>query len=275
MSKYYNKLIPQLGKCIDDCSKDSDYPYEFRKTCYSQCPNDELVRSYESKTKNKFCEVNCTKEFPLEIIEYQNCTNYCGINDLNDKVCISKYEDEETNANLILQNILKDIVSTNFRRDDLYYNNKNIIIEEVYTTFTITTNKIQKNNVNRLVNLGNCENILKSFYDLKNTDNLVILIINIQKDASEENNKLVYEVYAELNNENKLTKLDLNICNEYLNNNEIAKCSNYSIKSILNDLCISCIEPFYPIENDPANKNSFIKCYNNPKGYYLDEADKL
>ena len=91
-----------------------------------------------------------------------------------------------------------------------------------------------------------------------------------------ENNKLAYEVYAELNNENKLTKLYLNICNESLiNNNEITKCSNYSIESILNDLCISCIEPFYPIENDPANKNTFIKCYNNQKGYYLDEADKL
>jgi len=177
----YNKLIPQLGKYIDNCSKDSDYPYEFTKTCYSQCPNDEFVKSYESKNKNKFCEVNCTKEFPFEIKEYQNCTDYCGINDINDKVCISKYGDEETNANLIMGNIHKDIVSINFRRDILYYNDKNIIIEEVYTTFTIKTNKMQKNNVNQIVNFGKCEKIFKSFYDLKNTDNLVILIISIKK----------------------------------------------------------------------------------------------
>ena len=137
----FNKLIIAKGQCIDDCSKDIKYSYEFRNKCYEECPK---ITSYKSKDKNNFCEVNCTKETPLEIVEYQNCTNYCGINDMHDKKCISKYEDEETNQNLILYNILQDITTSNFIKDNLYNNNEDIIIEEIYTTFTITTNKILK-----------------------------------------------------------------------------------------------------------------------------------
>ena len=268
----FNKLIIAKGQCIDDCSKDIKYSYEFRNKCYEECPK---ITSYKSKDKNNFCEVNCTKETPLEIVEYQNCTNYCGINDMHDKKCISKYEDEETNQNLILYNILQDITTSNFIKDDLYNNNEDIIIEEIYTTFTITTNKILKKNNNQKVNLGKCENILRNFYDLKSSDNLVIFIIEINKDNQNANSKIVYEVYAELNNNNELKKLDLNICNDTLINNEITKCEKYSIESILEDSCISCANSYYQIYNDPLNKNQFIKCYNNPKGYYLDNDDNL
>ena len=33
------KLIPERGECINNCTKDSQYPYEFRNTCYSECPS--------------------------------------------------------------------------------------------------------------------------------------------------------------------------------------------------------------------------------------------
>jgi hypothetical protein len=215
--------------------------------------------------------VSCTKRIPLEFINNQNCTDYCGINDMSEKICISKYEDEETNVNLILQNIKTDIVSKNFNRDNLTINEEEIIIEEVYTTFTITTNKILKNNSNKLIDLGNCENYLKNYYKLDTTDNLVILIINVQKNKMKPS-KIVYEVYSELS-ENKLTKLDLNICKDSLTNNEIKKCSNFTIESLLEDSCISCQESFYPIYIETSSSNSFIKCYNNPEGFYLDLND--
>ena len=181
---------------------------------------------------------------------------------MDNKLCISKYEDKDTNANLILNNIHKDIITTNFDKNNLYNNNKKIIINEVYTTFTITTQKIEKNN-----NINKCENNLKAKYNLINLDNLIILIINTKKDNNDINSKTVYEVYADINNDNILTKLDLNICNDTSMNNEIIKCSNYSIESILVDLCISCIPHYYHIYNDTSNKNSFVKCYNSPRGY--------
>ena len=105
------------------------------------------------------------------------------------KTCVAKYEDEDTNAQLILNNIHKDIITTNFNKNDLYNNNQNIIIEEVHTTFIITTDKIQKNEANSLINLGNCEEILKSRYNLESTDNLVILIINTKKNPLSGNSR--------------------------------------------------------------------------------------
>ena len=77
----YNNLIEEKNQCIDECFNDIEYKYNFRKKCYQDCPADV---SYQSQTKNYFCEVKCNKEMPLEIIEYQNCTNFCGINEMND-----------------------------------------------------------------------------------------------------------------------------------------------------------------------------------------------
>ena len=80
------------------------------------------------------------------------------------------------------------------------------------------------------------------------------------------NNKTIYEIYYDLYDNNTLSKLDLTLCN-----NEIAKCSNYTIESLLQDLCITCINTYYPKYEDNKNQNSFIKCYRNPGGYFLDK----
>ena len=56
------------------------------------------------------------------------------------------------------------------------------------------------------------------------------------------------------------------------------KCKNCSLKSNINNLCISCnIENnFYPKYNDSSNNDSFINCYNNKlEGYYLDINNKI
>ena len=98
----YNKLIEELGECINDCSRISNYQYEFRKKCYNQCPDD---ISYSSNDKQYYCEVKCNKTSPLEIFEEQICTNFCGIKEMENNLCISKYKDEGDNDNLILLNI--------------------------------------------------------------------------------------------------------------------------------------------------------------------------
>ena len=265
----YPNLIENKSECIDDCSKDLIYKYEFRKKCYQECP---LNISYLSK--NNYCETICTKDMPFEIVKLQICTNYCSINEMENKECLSKYEDKDTNANLILNNIHRDLIIANFNKSKLN-NNQNIIIEEAFTMFIISTNKIQKNSNTQIVNLESCENNLKIKYNLDNTDNLIILIIKIQKDDNIEDYQIGYEVYKELENEAQLLKLDLNICNEKIMNNLLIKCLDYSIESLYLDLCISCLKPYYPKYNDTTNKKSFVKCYKNPKGYYYDNEEEI
>ena len=50
-------------------------------------------------------------------------------------------------------------------------------------------------------------------HNLDNLDNLIILKINSRKDNNI-SNKIGFEMYAELNGNNILTKLDMNICND-------------------------------------------------------------
>ena len=52
------------------------------------------------------------------------------------------------------------------------------------------------------------------------------------------------------------------------------KCDNYTIESFLDDSCITCHENYFQIYNDNPNQNLFVKCYQNPKGYYLDNSTK-
>ena len=99
----YNKLIKEKGQCLKKCDTDSKYIYEFRKECFEKCPNG----TKESDSNPHFCEIICPKNSPLEIISNQTCVSYCSINDLNEGLYKFNYEDNDTNSELILNNILK------------------------------------------------------------------------------------------------------------------------------------------------------------------------
>lgn len=70
-------------------------------------------------------------------------------------------EDEDTNAELILDNILKDLTNNEYININLNENN-NIIIQEKWETFILTTTKTQTN----LDDILECENLLKTYYEI-------------------------------------------------------------------------------------------------------------
>ena len=58
----------------------------------------------------------------------------------------------------------------------------------------------------------------------------------------------------------------------------LIKCSNCTIGSVLNNLCVSCNnnEYYYPKLNDNINENSYIDCYNGEQiGYFLDNEQSI
>ena len=153
----------------------------------------------------------------------------------------------------------------------IFYNNKNIIINESFISFIITYNKNQEYKENNVIDLGNCENILRDYY---NTEELIIFIIDIDK-KDEGIKKLGYEVFSK-NDRNISQKLDLNLCKDValnnetiLDNNPIIKCSDYSIDSILDNLCITCAPLYYQKYEEIIQNKAFINCYSNLNGYYL------
>ena len=47
-----SKYIIEKNECIDDCSKENNYSYEYNNTCYKSCPN----RTHISPNNNYLCE---------------------------------------------------------------------------------------------------------------------------------------------------------------------------------------------------------------------------
>ena len=94
MSKDFNKLIQEKNQCIDNCTKDSDYRYEFRKKSYQKYPYNISVKS---ETKDFYCEAKCSKEYPFEIIETQTCVSNWSITQSESGICKINYISEDEN----------------------------------------------------------------------------------------------------------------------------------------------------------------------------------
>jgi hypothetical protein len=48
-----NLLIRKKNKCIDDCSKDDTYQYQYSGECYIKCPNDTIPIGYKCEVEKK------------------------------------------------------------------------------------------------------------------------------------------------------------------------------------------------------------------------------
>ena len=99
----FNKLIPDKGKCVDKCYNDNIfnniYQYEFRNTCYKECPD-----KYSKIMYDNHCSCNEDKIF--KIIK-QQCTNGCKLHEIVKNLCI--FENLNLTNNEYLDIILKYI----------------------------------------------------------------------------------------------------------------------------------------------------------------------
>ena len=180
-------------ECINNCSNDDIYIYEFNNTCYNKCPNGTHISS-----NNKYlCE--------LDLI----CDNYYNYNHTG---CINEIPD----GYFINDTIFKTI-------DKCHSDCKTCEGKEIENNSNCKTCKLDK-----YFDLGNCLSSCVNGY------------------------------YTDIFN-NKICKCSYN-----------KKCLNCSNESIKYDLCITCNNNYYPKYNDSSNKNSFINCYNDLDGYYLD-----
>ena len=105
------RIIEKKKRCIDICSKDNSYKYEFRKKCYAQCPQE----PYKTRNESFYCQIECPIELPYEINETQTCVskynnaterakNLCYLNNQDANVTIEEKE--------ILVNWIQELIST-------------------------------------------------------------------------------------------------------------------------------------------------------------------
>ena len=154
----------------------------------------------------------------------------------------------ETNIyyeDIILKAIDKDLTSINFNTSDLDNGIDDVFIYNNKTKFTLTTSNNQKNNYytnTSSIDLGQCELLLREYYNISENENLYIRKIEVAQDDMKIP-KIEYEIFARLNNSN-LEKLNKSICSNtditislpiILNEEDIDKLNSSS--GYFNDIC--------------------------------------
>ena len=232
----YNKLIYNKSECINKCEEDEEYKYEFRKSCYKECPEGTTDNNY-------FCELNCPEEKPFEMISKQECVKYCSVKDLLDNECILNYksdeEDYEQKAHdIMIQNVEHDFISPDYDTTHLKEGEEDIIeFRKILITLTTTKNQKDSTNYNNtFIDLKECETSLRQKYSIPGNEELFIKKIDVIQDEMKIP-KIEYDIYYKFNSSNSthLKKVDISICN----NNRIELSLPIEISEDLDKLNIS------------------------------------
>ena len=213
----YILLIPKRKQYIDNCKKDDEYQFEFKRVCYKECPYN---ISEISQIDPFYCEAKCPREYPFEIVETQDCVNNCTITQRNKGICKINYQPDENEENSevnkeieeqAVENV-KEELTKDFNTSDID-KGENIVIQQKDSTITISTTKNQKNEKDSntsTINLGDCENKIKDAYGISRDKYLYILKIDVRQEGLKVP-KIEYEVYYPLFG-GSLIKLNLTAC---------------------------------------------------------------
>ena len=202
-------LIKELRKCVKSCSI-TDYKTQFSYGCYKECP----LNISEPRERIPYsCRPLCTYEFPFELIPEEKCVANCSIMERSEKLCITNYFGNRSNLEI------QELIRVDIERDlEIEFNytiiteNQTVLIEENQTNYEIVTTRNKNPNSNTTkINLGECEKVLKDFYDIPQDDYLYMLIIDAYVEGKT-GPVTLYEVYYPLFNSKTLYKLDLSFC---------------------------------------------------------------
>ena len=157
--KEYDKLQIYRRQCIKDCSTEEITRYEFQHKCYEECP----PKSKKSSEKEFYCEAICDADNPYELIETQECVDFCVLYKIKTGLCIKKYkaneiiegsdkenkeekdkkEEEIKQQDKFLENIENGLTSENYNTSNIE-SGKDEIIQDNKMTITLTTTDNQK-----------------------------------------------------------------------------------------------------------------------------------
>ena len=229
---YKNELI--YKKCYYTCKEceiignnkthnclkcEDNYPFEIKINNYLNCYENCSYYYYFDDENNYHCTFisNCPDNYPKLLLERKECVKNNKIKDLIENLIKNETTEQTKEKEIeyydtIIKNIEEGFTSDKFDTSDLD-NGKDEIIETGKITVTFTTTNNQKNNNNNnmtSIDLGECELLLRQFYNLTNNETLYIKKLDIKQEGMKIP-KIEYDVYSKLNGLN-LIKLNLSVC---------------------------------------------------------------
>jgi len=203
-------LVYNENRCVDNCTEVNKY--RFQNICYDQSTysmiKSEVITYYHDDEKK------CTEDKPYKIIQTQECTEYCDVNDLFMKLCTISYKNENSTTNSVNEKLRTQIIDEILegKLDGLIkqiINNEGsgIILDEENALHQINSLSHQKNDMNYVsVSLDECEELIRSTYNI-NDEELIIYKIEYKVDVY--NIPIIEYV---LFNQNGSKLLNLSIC---------------------------------------------------------------
>ena len=181
-TKNFDYLVPQKSKCIDYCTNDNIYKYEYDKICYEKCPENTIISSKK--------EYLCLGEKDIYQIDLVT----------NDEI------------HQLIKGSILDKYNISNEEDIVYPGGDNFFFQMTNTKKELEIlegKNTNNNNTNKfsVIDLEQCESLLKSHYQINDSIPLILLkyerISNISSERS-----IQYEVYEPYNK----TKLNLSVC---------------------------------------------------------------
>ena len=161
---------------------------------------------------NYICSMECPPNFPY--LKLKNmCVDECSLAELFKKECEMKTDNEiieDDDILLTIKNALKtgsldDILSSVIEgKEDLVLETANIIYQIISSNNTSN----DKKNIS-IISLGECENILKSHYNISEEQSLIIFKIDVYEEGL-----LVPSINYEVYNSETKDQLDLSVCGD-------------------------------------------------------------
>ena len=202
-------LIENSKQCVNSCKNTRKNKYEFRQKCFSSCP---IYSEPDLDNSGKLiCRVVCPFHLPFEKVKEEICVSSCTIMERYDKLCITNYTKDRFDEiqDMVIADIRSDITDTfNYK---FITPERSVIHEEGNINYEITyTNNNSTDPKMAIINLGECETLLKEYYGIEEKEPLYILKI----DAFVEGKigpKVEYEIYYPFNGKD-LHQLNISIC---------------------------------------------------------------
>ena len=207
-NRYIFYLVPEnVVICINEnITGTIIFPQIKNKKCYV------IDCTTEWKSKQKYLQINDNGTFVCLTKNLKNMLKDILINERNNT---DKSEEEEiTYYDNILKNVEEIFTSDNYDTSNLD-NGKDDILETEKMTITFTTSDNQKNNINNnmsSINLGECENLLRKYYNISNNETIYMKKIDVVQEGKK-TSKVEYQVYCKLFGTN-LIKLNLTTCSD-------------------------------------------------------------
>ena len=266
------KIIPEKKECLDNCSLDSEYIYEYENICYNYFignsdevidtdnNNEEIIFNTTNEDKETY-KINTDNDTDQDNYNHdkdnsnnndndkdngnnnelmENCTTeefFKGLCDTENKILST--ENKDNMIGVIIDNIINGNLDsllteiTTGEKNDFYIKEDDVIFQ---ITTTENQNNKEYNNVST-INLGECEDILKDKYNISKNLSLIILKIDYFMEGL-----LIpiigYEVFEPKNK----TKLDLSYCKDHL--------INYNIPVSINEENLERYNPNSSYYND-------------------------